>query len=75
MLPLLLRRGNEINLELTIEIRFNNHYRSEEKMAEPGWREILGEPLEKGRRIPSAHRAGGRDYRLSAKIIGSRITC
>ena len=47
----------------------------EELAEDPGWREKLGVPLEKGREKPPALRAGGRDYRLLAMNIGSRITC
>ena len=42
---------------------------------DPGRRGKTGESLEKDREIPSAHRAGGRDYRLLAMYIGSRLTC
>ena len=72
MPPLRLRRGKEINSELTKYFKKLNWNKENEE--EPGGRDILGEPLEKGRRTPSALRAGGRDYRLIANI-GSQITC
>ena len=56
-----------------------NHYyyiKVEELVEDPGRREKLGELLERGREKPSAHRAGGREYRLLAMLnIGSQITC
>ena len=71
MLPLL-RRGNKKILDTTTKFKTKL---DTDIVEEPGWRGKTGESLEKDREIPSAHRAGGRDYRLLAMYIGSRITC